>query len=210
MWLKLILAAVLLFGTLAAVYVMHRRVKGERALTFPGDGQARERLAAEELEQLIATYRKGKAATPAVAAQGQPSPAPGPTAAQPAGATVKPKAVFLNGPNKLLYLVLKAALPDHQIFAQVRLADAVQVTGQPATPQARAQLAQARVDFVICNKELNVVALLDVTDGNRADDMLKRQVAPQITAAGGRYLRIAPNAIPKPGEARALVCGIQG
>ena len=48
------------------------------------------------------------------------------------------------------------------------------------------------------------------TDGNRADDVLKRQVAPQITAAGGRYLRIAPNAIPKPGEARALVCGVQG
>jgi hypothetical protein len=212
MWLNLGIAAILLTATLVAVYLAHRMVRGEglpqllRSRVEPGPH-------AGDIEQIITAYRKekGDAGTQlAVAVRTEPrlsSPPPGAAAAVPQAATVKLKASFLNGPNKLLYLVLKAGLPDHQIFVNVRLVDAVQITGQPPTPQARAQLAQARVDFVICNKQLAVVALLDITDGNRADDVLKRQIEPQIAGAGGRYLRVAPTAIPKPAEARTLVCG---
>jgi hypothetical protein len=212
MWLNLGIASVLLIATIVGLYLAHRLVKGEGLPRF-GSKKEETREHAEDIEQIIAAYRREKGAGGAqLTAERRPVKS-APTAAAPTqvavvqAAVVKPKASFLSGPNKLLFLVLKAALPDHQIFVNVRLVDAVQIAGQPPTPQARAQLAQARVDFVICNTQLAVVALLDITDGNRADDPLKRQIEPQITGGGGRYLRIAPTAIPKPAEARTLVCG---
>jgi hypothetical protein len=211
MWINLLIAAVLLVGMLFGLYILQRHLKGERiGFSLRASAPAQAIDSGDDLERFITAYRRDKAqgAAPTTAHAAQ-APAPRP-AAQPvavAVATIKPKTSFLAGPNKLLYLVLRTALPDHQIFPNVRLADAVQIAGQPPTPQARAQLAQARVDFVICNKALAVVALLDITDGNRADDVLKRQLEPQITGAGGRYLRIAPNSIPRPAEARSLVCG---
>jgi hypothetical protein len=209
MWLNLGIAALLLTATIAGFILAHRAVRGEG---LPQLSRKRDegKPQAEDIEQIIAAYRREKAAAgnaPAPAARTEPRIVAPPAAAAPQAATVRPKEAFLSGPNKLLYLVLKAALPDHQVFANVRLADAVQIAEKPATPQARAQLAQARVDFVVCNAQLAVVALVDVTDGNRADDLLKRQIEPQITAAGGRYLRVVPTAIPKPAEARTLVCG---
>jgi hypothetical protein len=206
MWINLLIASVLLVGMIAGLYVLPRWLKGER-ITFSLRGSAPKQAGGtEDLEKFIAAYRRDKTQGGlAAAVHGAQAPEPRPAAV----AKIKPKASFLAGPNKLLYLVLRTALPDHQIFANVRLADAVQIAGQPPTPQARAQLAQARVDFVICSKELAVVALIDITDGNRADDVLKRQLEPQISGAGGRYLRIAPNAIPRPAEARTLVCGAQ-
>jgi len=206
MWISLLIAGVLLIGMLAGLYLLQRYLKGERVgLPLLSRKPQQDSSKSDDLDQFIAAYRRDKAqaSAPGAAAAAPAAPQPVPVAA----ATIKPKASFLVGPNKLLYLVLRTALPDHQIFPNVRLADAVQVAGQPPTPQARAQLAQARVDFVICTKELAVIALLDVTDGNRADDVLKRQLEPQLVAAGGRYLRIAPNSIPKPAAVRALVCG---
>lgn len=204
MWLNLGLAAVLLAAALVGLYFAHRH--------FVGDGRAHRAKGepsphAADIEQIIAAYRKenGEAGTRLLPPQTRTAANNAPPAQH--SVLVKPKTSFFSGPNKLLYLVFKAALPDHQIFANVRLVDAVQIAGLPPTPQARAQLAQARIDFVICNKELAVVALVDITDGNRADDVIKRQIEPQITAAGGRYVRIAPTAIPRPVEARALVCG---
>lgn len=207
MWLNLAVAVVLLAATLAGLYFAHRHFRGDAPTRRARNDE--QRMQAEDIEQIIAAYRKENGA--ATVQLAPPAPVAVKSSAVATGVlpavVVKPKASFFNGPNKLLYLVFKAALPDHQIFANVRLVDAVQVAGLPPTPQARAQLAQARVDFVVCNKELAVVALVDITDGNRADDVIKRQIEPQITAAGGRYVRIAPNAIPKPVEARALVCG---
>ena len=209
MWLNLAIAAILLTATIVGLYLAHRMVKGE-GLPQLGGKRIEPTGHVEDIEQIIAAYRREKGgATLQVTADAQAAPKTLPVVASlPLAATaIRLKPSFLSGPNKLLFLVLKAALPDHQIFVNVRLVDSVQIAGQPPTPHARAQLAQARVDFVICNKQLAVVAMVDITDGNRADDVLKRQIEPQITAAGGRYLRIAPTAIPKPAEARALVCG---
>jgi len=209
MWISLLIGGVLLIAMLAGLYLLQRYIKGEHVgLPRSSRAPSLENSKPDDLDQFIAAYRRDKAQASAPGAAAAASPAaPAPARAPVAAATIKPKTSFLAGPNKLLFLVLRTALPDYLIFPNVRLADAVQVAGQPPTPQARAQLAQARVDFVICNKALAVIALLDITDGNRADDVLKRQLEPQLTAAGGRYLRIAPNSIPKPAAVRALVCG---
>jgi len=221
MWFNLLIAAILLLATLAGYYLIRKRIVGDSALTPRPPRKSVK--GPNELESIIAAYRRDQAPAPhpvvkAVAGQventGRALPASlelaasvpdAPTASS--AAHVQLRRPFLAGPNRLLYLVLKIGLPDHLIFANVRLADLVRVVNPAATPQARAQLAQTRMDFLVCSADLRVVALLDISDGNRADHVLKSQLEAQLTSGGCRYLRVTPNAIPKPAEVRALVCG---
>lgn len=223
MWFNLLIAALLLLATLAGYHFLRKRITGDNALTArPARKPAQQ--GPNELERIIATYRRenseaGVALSPRTAAvepraPERPLPVPLEIAASAADAPTASSAAhvqlrrpFLSGPNRLMYLVLKIGLPDHLVFANVRLADLVRVVNPAATPQARAQLAQTRIDFIVCSAELDVVALLDITDGNRADDVLKRQLEAQLTSGGCRYLRVTPNAIPKPAQVRTLVCG---
>jgi len=222
MWLNLLIAAILLLATLAGYHLVRKRIFGD-SVVKSRPARAPVQKGPNELEKIIAAYRSdnGDAALPLSAkatiarpdlserALGAPldiaAAADAPVASS--AAHVQLRKPFLAGPNRLLYLVLKIGLPDHLVFANVRLADLVRVVSPAATPQARAQLAQTRIDFIVCTAELEVVALLDITDGNRADDVLKRQLEAQLTSGGCRYLRVTPNAIPKPTQIRGLVVG---
>ncbi len=224
MWINLLIAAILLLATLAGYYFIRKRIIGDSVVT-PRPARKVVQQGPNELEKIIATYRHDNRdaapiAVSAKAAYVQPQPAQRPVPAPfelAAAATDAPttssaahvqlRRPFLAGPNRLLYLVLKIGMPDHLVFANVRLADLVRVVNPAATPQARAQLAQTRIDFIVCTPNLEVIGLLDITDGNRADDVLKRQLEAQLTSGGCRYLRVTPNAIPKPAQIRALVCG---
>jgi hypothetical protein len=205
---KLTIAGVIMIAALVGLARFHRHLRGESGLF--SSGKAREpKSEPTDLEAFIAAYRRDNAAG------GDPvaSPAQAAAAVSPAAASVQPAAplpskapgAFLQGPAKVLYLVLKAALPDHHIFVYTRLTDVIKPIGRPMTPQGRAQFAQSRMDFVVCNKALNVVALLDISDGTRPDDPMKQHLQPQLAAAGIRYVRVAPTAIPKPAEAKQLV-----
>jgi hypothetical protein len=206
MFIKLLLGAVLLIGTMVAMYRIQRRIKGESGGSVVGGGERKkkEQASPADLEQFVAAYRREKAAAGSSASIASP-PAPVAVTAPTAQAPVKAREVFLAGAGKVLFLVLRAGLPDHHIFANTRLADAIQLAGQPTTPQARAQFAQARIDFVVCNKELAIVALIDLVEGARSDDALKRALEPQFSNGRVHYLRVAANAIPKPADVRQLV-----
>lgn len=226
MWFNLLIAVILLLATLAGYYLIRKHIAGDSALTTRPRRKTTQ--GPNELETMIAAYQRERTpealpaapATTKVALAGPqtgvehvlPAPlevaAPAPAAPTASSSThVQLRKPFLTGPNRLLYLVLKIGLPEHLVFPNVRLADLVRVVNPAATPQARAQLAQTRIDFIVCTAELNVIALLDITDGNRADDIIKRQLEAQLTAGGCRYLRVTPNAIPKPAQIRSLVCG---
>ena len=209
MLIKLTIAGVIVIAALVGLAQLHRHLRGESGGLF-SRRKAQEPISeATDLEAFIASYRRDKAAG------GDPVASPAQTAvpALPAAAPVqgvatlpgKAPGAFLQGPAKVLYLVLKAALPDHHIFVYTRLTDVVKPIGRPMTPQGRAQFAQSRMDFVVCNKVLNVVALFDISDGTRPDDPMKQHLQPQLAAAGIRYVRVAPTAIPKPAEAKQLV-----
>jgi hypothetical protein len=207
MFIKLLLAALLLIGTMVVMYRIQRRIRGEEGSAFIGGSDVKKKgkpANQNDLEQFVAAYRreKAQAGDSAAAASAPLAAAPSSLSAQ---APVKARDVFLAGPAKVLFLVLRAGLPDHHIFANTRLADAIQLAGQPTTPQARAHYAQARIDFVVCNKDLAIVALIDLANGPRPDDVLKRALEPQFRNGGVRYLRLAPTAIPKPADARQLV-----
>lgn len=210
MLIKLAIAGAIVIAALIGLARFHRYLRGESGGLFSGSKAREPKSDAAELQAFVAAYRRDKAAggNP-VAAPTQAPVAASPAATAPVQAAVqlpgKAPGAFLQGPAKVLYLVLKAALPDHHIFVYTRLTDVIKPIGRPMTPQGRAQFAQSRMDFVVCNKTLDVVALLDISDGTRPDEPMKQHLQPQLAAAGIRYIRVAPTAIPKPAEAKALV-----
>jgi len=226
MLIKLLLATALLIGTMVVMYRIQRRIKGDSGGSLFSGGEGGKKKAssdASELEQFVAAYRRekmlaGNHSATSGSAAAAPSSTPGtqstsvtpgtsgtPATAPAVQTPVKVREVFLAGPAKILFLVLRAGLPDHHIFAHTRLADVLQLSGQPTTPQARAHFAQGRIDFVVCNKNLSIVALIDLVDGARSDDALKRALEPQFATGGVRYMRVASNAIPKPVDVRQMV-----
>ena len=211
--LQLTLAGLILVATIVGMVQIQRRLRGDSAGAPLAKAHRKEpTVAREELEALIASYRREPPQAPGAGGTARAAAMRSAAAAEPAAprrpsAQRKLPGKFLTGPAKLVFLALKAGLPDHHVFPYARLADAVRPVGQPLTPQGRAQFAQARVDFVVCDKDLTVVAMLDITDGTRPDDPLKRQLEPQLLATGVRYLRLAPDVLPKPTQIRALVLG---
>jgi hypothetical protein len=204
---KLTIAGVVMIAALIGLVQFQRYLRGDNGGLLSGRKARESGSRVNELEALIAAYQRDKALGGAPAAPIRQATVPIPAAAQPAppAAPPKPPGPFLQGPAKVLYLVLKAALPDHHIFVYARLTDVIKPIGKAMTPQGRAQFAQSRMDFVVCNNALNVVALIDISDGTRPDDPMKQHLKPQLAAASIRYVRVAPDAIPKPAEAKQLV-----
>jgi hypothetical protein len=210
MFLKLALAAVIIFVTIVAMVRIQRHLKGDSGGSwFRSRPKREEPPGPNELEQFIQAYRreKGGAADPSVpsfAAQAAPAlpsaSAQAPAAASSAPAAPKARPAFLVGPNKVMYLVLKSGLPDHHVFANCCVADLLEL-GPDAPPAWR----QARADFVVCQKDLRVVAVVNLIASGAPPDARMRAVHDQLSAAGIRYLRVRPPALPKPAEVRALI-----
>lgn len=116
------------------------------------------------------------------------------------------KARLLSPPETLLYYVLKAGLPDHVIFAHVNLAAVVEVPqtvrGYDREQQQR-RLARHRVDFVVCDKNTNVVA---VAEFETADESAAFKTA-CLKTAGIRHIPVNPAAIPRRDSIRPLIYG---
>jgi len=134
-----------------------------------------------------------------------PAEAPAATAATPPAATQR----FLGQAESLLYYLLKAGLPGFEVFAGVSLA---RVLGVPGDGRDREQqvrrLSQYQLDFVICDKSMRVVAVVDVESaagaGTAGDQRFKSDILMQ---AGIRVVRVNPAALPRREQIRALISG---
>jgi hypothetical protein len=135
-------------------------------------------------------------ATPPPVAPAPVTPSAPAPAASSAGA--KARAAFLAGPAKLAFLVLKAGLPDHHVFAHTRMTDLIDALTVPA-------LANLRIDLVVCTKELTIVAAVDLPNGAPSDALIESEKAQRLSTAGIRYVRLEPGKFPKPAEVRGLI-----
>ena len=173
---------------------------------------------AEREKQLAILFAAAQAArkeaaggAPAAAAAPGTSAAP---ASAPAAAPVYVARERLLAPQfNLVYLLLRAALPDHEIFVNLTLGDLVEAgpQGSSLEREHRARrLGQQRVDYVVCTRQLRVVAVVAMDGGAPADaaaveaERLRNEA---LGAAGIRLMRIDPGALPKHPELRALVLG---
>lgn len=198
---KLFLALAIIVALLVGLFRFQRQLKsggtsGGTANDKPEGGRA------VELEQFIAAYRRDKAAgqVQPVSPPIQPGTVSVSVATTVAGADVKARATFLSGPAKLAFLVLRAGLPGHHIFAHTRVSDLLNGATVPA-------LANLPIDLLVCSKELAIVAAVDLNNGTQSDALIAREKEQRLRNAGIRYLRLAPGAFPKPAEVRKLVYG---
>jgi hypothetical protein len=102
------------------------------------------------------------------------SPAP------PAGG--KARAAFLGGPAKLAFLLLKAGLPDHHVFANTRVSDLID--GPKVGP-----MNNLRIALVVCRKDLAIVAAVDLPTGAQADTLFEREKEQRLRAAARGLFR---------------------
>jgi len=122
------------------------------------------------------------------------------------------RARTLDAVQTVLYYLLKNALPDHEVMPQLTLARVLDVPADVAGAEREQRLrglAQHAVDFVVCSKTMQVVAVIDLLDQappaalTSATDFKSRCLA----QAGIRHVRLTRTALPKRDAVRALVLG---
>jgi len=111
---------------------------------------------------------------------------------------------FLDQRETLLYRLLKVGIPDHEIFANVSLAS---VAGGRNEQEMR-RLAQYQVNFVVCDKNMRVVAAVEFEQaggGQALGDLHFKTEC--LKSAGINLVRVNPAALPRRDDIRGLVCG---
>jgi hypothetical protein len=118
---------------------------------------------------------------------------------------------LLPKPAAVLYYVFRAGLPDHEIFAGVALNEVLELaTGIQAGRREPLQrkLGEQRLDFVICTKRLEIVAVVIVRARLSAGAATEQPFLDQcLQAAGVRLVQIDPASPPRHHQVHALIYG---
>jgi len=171
---------------------------------------AREAASQARFEEMF----KGKAAAAAPAPDSVSPSRPAPAVAAgpaPPGSTAAPAVRagerFLGPAAMVVFRELRAGLPDHEVFANVTLAALVSPSGSGRErEQQLRRLSQYQVDFVVCDRELRIVAAVDLEGGGGVDAIGVRKFKEDcLKAARIRLLRIDAVAPPRGDEIRALI-----
>ena len=117
---------------------------------------------------------------------------------------------FLGQAETLLYYLLKTGLPGYEVFAYVSLASVISATGSGhEREQQLRRLAQYRLDFVVCDKSMRIITVIEMDSAVAAVGAGEQQFnkADCLKQAGIRLVRVNPAALPKREQIRALVGG---
>jgi hypothetical protein len=121
---------------------------------------------------------------------------------------------FLSKAEGVVFLLLKAAFPRHEIFARVRLADVLQVKiGPQGMERLRAfrKIANQHVGFVICDRDMSIVAIVDSREPdqlvNPRDQKLEIIKQRCLQAAQVKYICVYPPQLPRYRELREQILG---
>jgi hypothetical protein len=184
-WFLLLLAPVVAIGYVVWAY---------RQKTAGRDAASRERYAT------LVEASRGAAAPAGAARSDQGAPALA-AAASPGTRQPKARERFLGQPETLLYYVLKAGLPEHEVFPRVGLAAVLDAPDTRSTPA----LQRLDLDFLVCDKSMRAVAavLLDGRVAGPVVDVMRQS----LSGVGIRLVRVNPAALPKRDQVKALVLG---
>jgi Protein of unknown function (DUF2726) len=198
LWLGYTLLALLPIAAVAWIAWEHRR-----------QAERREAQSTGRMEELLGVaMHAAPAATPA------PTPAPDvPAAAASDGTPASPyvlRSRLLTPPQTVLYYLLKIALPDHAVFAQMSVA-AVLDCAPNVAPYAREEQARifARhvIDFVIADRSTHVVAVVKLVHSGEFSQSVLSSLRTWFAAAGVRYVEIDAARLPRKESVRAVVLG---
>ena len=114
----------------------------------------------------------------------------------------------------VVFLLLKAAFPRHEIFARVRLSDVLQVKiGPQGMERLRAfrKIANQHVGFVLCDRDMTILAIVDAKEPdvvvNPRDQKLEIIKQRCLQAAQVKYICVYPPQLPRYRELREQVLG---
>ena len=121
---------------------------------------------------------------------------------------------FLSKVESVVYMLLKAAFPRHEIFARVRLSDVLQVKiGPQGMERLRAfrKIANQHVGFVLCDRDMSILAIIDTKEPdaviNPRDQKLEIIKQRCLQAAQVKYICVYPPQLPRYRELREQVLG---
>jgi hypothetical protein len=121
---------------------------------------------------------------------------------------------FLSKGEGVVYMLLKAAFPRHEIFARVRLSDVLQVKiGPQGMERLRAfrKIANQHVGFVLCDRDMTILAIIDTREPdaviNPRDQKLETIKQRCLQAAQVKYICIYPPQLPRYRDLREQVLG---
>ncbi|MEO5764067.1 MAG: DUF2726 domain-containing protein [Casimicrobiaceae bacterium] len=121
---------------------------------------------------------------------------------------------FLSKSETMVFLLLRAAFPRHEIFARIRLADVLQVKiGPQGMERLRAfrKIANQHVGFVICDRDMTIAAIVDSREPdqlvNPRDQKLEIIKQRCLQAAQVKYLCVYPPQLPRYRELREQILG---
>lgn len=171
---------------------------------YRNNAAAREAASRERVTALVGIVQGSRAAGSEVR-KVQTAPA---VVAKPATDAARPAARlrFLTQPETLMYYVLKAGLPDHEIFPRVSLGSVIAAAENiPSPALAERWPVRHEIAFVICDKSMQVVAAiqLDAQPGRQETQVVNQR----LSAAGIRLVRLSPAALPRREQVRSLIFG---
>ena len=121
---------------------------------------------------------------------------------------------FLSKAENVVYMLLTAAFPRHEIFARVRLSDVLQVKiGPQGMERLRAfrKIANQHVGFVLCDRNMTIIAIIDIKEPDAVINPReqKLEVIKQrcLQAAQVKYVCIYPPQLPRYRELREQIIG---
>ena len=201
MW-YLFFAAVV--GTVTAAIIWDYRRKAAR----------READSKERFTQMLKagpSAAAGTVAAPAAAPVAQLQPVPLTEAPDAPAIAYKARERLLSQTEKLVYLLLKTALPDHEILSKVTLTAVIDVPGAGYDHELQLRrLSRQVLDFVVCDRGMKIVAAVQLAAAGPDAVIAQRIRSECLKSAGIRLVTIEPGALPKRSEVRAFVCGEAG
>lgn len=180
------------------LWAYHRKAAEKEALSHE-----RLTLLMGETQRVVLQQEPSPAAPPAAA----PAPQKAATSQGPAWAR---RERFLSKSEAVVYYLLKAALRrDHEVYVHVMMS-AVVTVGEKVPAYEREQrqrrLAQHELTFVVCDKALHVIAVLELNEF--LTDVDADFKAECLKGAGIRLIQLDPAALPPRDAIRALVYDI--
>ena len=120
------------------------------------------------------------------------------------------KKQLLTKPEQVLYFKILEALPEYLIFAQVQLSQILGVEKGYSYSEWYNRINRMSVDFVVCNKAAEIVALIELDDSTHEKEDRKeadRKKDKACKDAGIRLVRWNVKAIPDKAQIRKAVAG---
>jgi hypothetical protein len=160
----------------------------------------------ERFEQIF-TEQAVRAATTA-APGARPAATPVAASLEPAMAPAAVTERFLGQAETLLYYLLRTGIPDHAVFAKVPLELVLAAPGAGSAGGPLQRLAQQRLDFVVCDRNMRVAAVINVHGPGASSAAGQPQSAlDKLRSAGVRVIEIDMAHMPHRAAIRQIVLG---